>query len=128
MTKQVEDLQKQIEKAYKHMNKIPYHLHAILIHDGNVNSGHYYAYIYDRAQKKWRKYNDIRITEVTEEEVFKDSNGGWGWASAYWLVYIDDKIAQEISKTDLNQYEQKEVSFRDMKHPYIKNISEVQHK
>jgi len=40
-------------------------------------------------------------------------------------VYIDDKIAQEISKTDLNQYEQKEVSFRDMKHPYIKNISEV---
>ena len=60
------------------MNKHPYFLHAITIHDGNAQSGHYYAYINDRHNKKWRKFNDIRVTDATEEEVFKDANGGEG--------------------------------------------------
>ena len=29
--------------------EIPYQLHAILIHDGTAESGHYYAFIYDRV-------------------------------------------------------------------------------
>jgi uncharacterized UBP type Zn finger protein len=71
------------------MNKNPYYLHAICVHDGSAQSGHYYAFIKDRHQNKWRKYNDIRVTEVSEEDVFKESNGGSGWASAYWVVYIN---------------------------------------
>lgn len=30
------------------MNNTPYHLHAIIVHDGGADSGHYYAFIYDR--------------------------------------------------------------------------------
>jgi uncharacterized UBP type Zn finger protein len=30
------------------MREVPYDLHAIIIHDGSANSGHYYAYIYDK--------------------------------------------------------------------------------
>lgn len=75
------------------MNKTPYHLHAMCIHDGNAHGGHYYALVYDRFNKKWRKFNDIRITDITEEEVFKEANGGFGQMTAYWLVYINDEMA-----------------------------------
>ena len=74
------------------MQKEPYHLHSIAVHQGGAESGHYFAYIYDRAQQKWRKYNDIRVTDVTEEEVFKASEGGDGWETAYWVVYVQDSI------------------------------------
>ena len=76
MEGQISTLNTEIQKTYKHMTKYPYHLHAICIHDGNAQSGHYFAFIYDRFQKKWRKFNDIRVTEVSEEEVFKQANGG----------------------------------------------------
>lgn len=66
-------------------------MHSICVHDGNAESGHYYTFIYDRFQKKWRKYNDIHVTDVTEEQVFEESNGSHGNMSAYWVVYIDDK-------------------------------------
>lgn len=58
------------------------------MHDGGAESGHYYAFIYDRFQNKWRKYNDIRVTEVTDEEVFKASEGGDSWSTAYYVVYV----------------------------------------
>ena len=61
------------------LQKHPYQLHSICVHDGNATSGHYYSLIYDRFQKKWRKYNDIRVTEVTKEDVFRESEGGQSW-------------------------------------------------
>jgi ubiquitin carboxyl-terminal hydrolase 25/28 len=60
----------------KEMQKKIYNLHAICIHDGNANSGHYFTFIFDRFQKKWRKYNDITVSEVTEDEVFTAATGG----------------------------------------------------
>lgn len=78
------------------MKKMPYHLHSICVHDGNANSGHYYTFIYDRFNKKWRKFNDIRVTEVSEEEVFKESEGGHSWQTAYWVVYVQESIAQVL--------------------------------
>lgn len=74
------------------MNQNPYHLHSICVHDGNAYGGHYYSFIYDRAQNKWRRFNDIRVTEVTEEDVFKESNGGFGNMTAYWVVYVNGDI------------------------------------
>lgn len=89
MERQVQQLNNQISNTYVDMKNIPYYLHAICVHDGSAQSGHYYAFIYDRFQKKWRKYNDIRVTDVSEEEVFEQSQGGKGFASAYWVVYIN---------------------------------------
>ena len=79
MEAKVKQLEAQIQAAYgiPEMQKKPYHLHSICVHDGNANSGHYYSFIYDRFNKKWRRYNDIRVTEVTEEDVFKESEGGY---------------------------------------------------
>mmetsp|Transcript_21701 Transcript_21701/g.20808 ORF Transcript_21701/g.20808 Transcript_21701/m.20808 type:complete len:113 (+) Transcript_21701:1482-1820(+) len=104
MEAQIKELNEQIAIAYKHMNKTPYYLHAIIVHDGNAQSGHYFAFIFDWFQKKWRKYNDIRITEVSEEEVFTNSNGVFGHSTGYWVVYVDESIQKELSSFNINSY------------------------
>lgn len=76
----------------------------MIIHEGNAQSGHYYAYIYDFYNKKWRKFNDIRTTDVEEAEVFKDGNGGESNRSAYWVVYLNDEIKKELENNNINCY------------------------
>ena len=104
MEKQVKELKQKIKKMYstKNMQKEVYNLHSICVHDGNANSGHYYTFIYDRFGKKWRKYNDISVTEVTEEQVFAESTGGESLQTAYWLVYVQSSVTKDLEKTDIN--------------------------
>lgn len=86
------------------LKKHPYHLHAMCVHDGNATSGHYFTFIYDRFQKKWRKYNDITVSEVSSEDVYRDSEGGNSWKTAYWVVYIKESISRDLEKVDCNNY------------------------
>ncbi|XP_075765986.1 ubiquitin carboxyl-terminal hydrolase 25 isoform X2 [Pelodiscus sinensis] len=93
-----------IELMYsdKSMIQVPYRLHAVLVHEGQANAGHYWAYIYDHNQRRWMKYNDISVTKSTWEELERDSFGGYRNASAYCLMYINDKeqflIQEEFNK------------------------------
>ncbi|NXV44034.1 UBP25 hydrolase, partial [Uria aalge] len=93
-----------IELMYsdKTMIQVPYRLHAVLVHEGQANAGHYWAYIYDHNQNRWMKYNDISVTKSTWEELERDSFGGYRNASAYCLMYINDKeqylIQEEFNK------------------------------
>nr|XP_056714043.1 ubiquitin carboxyl-terminal hydrolase 25 isoform X2 [Euleptes europaea] len=97
-------IQRTIELMYsdKSMVQVPYRLHAVLVHEGQANAGHYWAYIYDRCQRRWMKYNDISVTKSTWEELERDSFGGYRNASAYCLMYVNDKepflIQEEFSK------------------------------
>ena len=50
-------------------------IHSILIHEGAANSGHYYAFIFNN--NKWYKFNDIYVSEVSEEKVLRDSYGNF---------------------------------------------------
>ena len=86
------------------MNKHPYHLHSICIHDGNANSGHYYAFIKDHFNAKWRRFNDVRVCDVTEEQVFKEANGGSSWMTAYWLVYLSEDLMEMLKTLNLTLY------------------------
>uniref|UniRef100_A0A8C5A8H0 Ubiquitin carboxyl-terminal hydrolase n=1 Tax=Gadus morhua TaxID=8049 RepID=A0A8C5A8H0_GADMO len=74
--------------------QVPYRLHAVLVHEGQASAGHYWAYIYDHANKRWMKYNDIAVTESSWEELMRDSYGGMTNASAYCLMYVDERISQ----------------------------------
>ena len=74
------------------------------MHDGNAQSGHYYAFIRDRFNNRWLKFNDYRVSEVAEEEVFKESNGGHSWMTAYWVFYVSDELAAEMANIDLYAY------------------------
>uniref|UniRef100_G1KK79 Ubiquitin carboxyl-terminal hydrolase n=1 Tax=Anolis carolinensis TaxID=28377 RepID=G1KK79_ANOCA len=97
-------IQRTIELMYsdKSMVQVPYRLHAVLVHEGQANAGHYWAYIYDSYQRRWMKYNDISVTRSTWEELERDSFGGYRNASAYCLMYINDKepflIQEEFNK------------------------------
>ncbi|XP_016125104.1 ubiquitin carboxyl-terminal hydrolase 25-like [Sinocyclocheilus grahami] len=93
-----------IELMYsdKSMMQVPYRLHAVLVHEGQANAGHYWAYIFNPHQQRWMKYNDISVTKSSWEELVRDSFGGYRNASAYCLMYIDDKkpflIEEEFDK------------------------------
>ncbi|XP_039549635.1 ubiquitin carboxyl-terminal hydrolase 28 isoform X2 [Pimephales promelas] len=78
--------------------QVPYRLHAVLVHEGQASAGHYWAYIYDHAHKRWLKYNDVMVTESTWEELVRDSYGGMTNASAYCLMYINDKLPYLIAE------------------------------
>ncbi|XP_030394026.1 ubiquitin carboxyl-terminal hydrolase 28 isoform X5 [Gopherus evgoodei] len=94
------------------LRQVPYCLHAVLVHEGQANAGHYWAYIYDQPRKSWLKYNDISVTKSSWEEVERDSYGGLRNASAYCLMYINDKlshfIADDADDAETGQF-QKEV-------------------
>lgn len=46
-----------------------------MIHQGSAVSGHYFIFIYNENQRKWRKYNDRFVTDVTYEEIEKLASG-----------------------------------------------------
>lgn len=106
MRQKVTELENQIVAAYgkPDMQKKLYSLHSIYVHDGGAESGHYFSYIFDRFQKQWRKFNDVQVTEVTEEEVFKHAEGGYQWMTGYWLIYVEENISKELANSDINMY------------------------
>uniref|UniRef100_A0A7N8XEK6 Ubiquitin specific peptidase 28 n=1 Tax=Mastacembelus armatus TaxID=205130 RepID=A0A7N8XEK6_9TELE len=95
----IDRLTQMLEGMYSHNSlcQVPYRLHAVLVHEGQASAGHYWAYIYDHANKRWMKYNDISITESSWEELERDSFGGMTNASAYCLMYIDDRLPHLIT-------------------------------
>uniref|UniRef100_A0A673YHH8 ubiquitinyl hydrolase 1 n=1 Tax=Salmo trutta TaxID=8032 RepID=A0A673YHH8_SALTR len=78
--------------------QVPYRLHAVLVHEGQASAGHYWAYIYDHANQRWMKYNDVIVSESSWEELVRDSYGGMTNASAYCLMYIDDRLPHLIAE------------------------------
>uniref|UniRef100_A0A671W7T9 Ubiquitin carboxyl-terminal hydrolase n=1 Tax=Sparus aurata TaxID=8175 RepID=A0A671W7T9_SPAAU len=95
----IDKLSQMLEGMYANNSlcQVPYRLHAVLVHEGQASAGHYWAYIYDHANQRWMKYNDISITESSWEELERDSYGGMTNASAYCLMYIDDRIPNLIT-------------------------------
>ncbi|XP_064424801.1 ubiquitin carboxyl-terminal hydrolase 28 isoform X5 [Latimeria chalumnae] len=89
-----------IEQMYSEsaLCQVPYRLHAVLVHEGQANAGHYWAYIYDHTRRMWLKYNDIAVTESSWEELERDSYGGLKNASAYCLMYINNKLPHLIAE------------------------------
>ncbi|XP_071305643.1 ubiquitin carboxyl-terminal hydrolase 28 isoform X3 [Agelaius tricolor] len=75
------------------LQQVPYRLHAVLVHEGQANAGHYWAFIYDQPRKRWLKYNDISVTESSWEELERESFGGLRNASAYCLMYISGQVS-----------------------------------
>lgn len=59
---------------------------------------------------------------MTEEEVFRESNGGHGNMTAFWVVYVNGDIGQETKLNDLNTYKQGE-PIADQTHAYSKFFS-----
>lgn len=77
-----------------------YQLHGVLVHSGDLNAGHYYAFIKPAKDGWFYKYDDDRVTKATMREVLEENYGGpmlnatktakpqIRANSAYMLVYI----------------------------------------
>ncbi|KAK3939543.1 ubiquitin carboxyl-terminal hydrolase [Diplogelasinospora grovesii] len=100
-----------------------YQLHGVLVHSGDLNAGHYYAFLKPNKEGWWYKYDDDKVTKATKREVLEDNFGGpfrtpnshlrsptpkkaplMRPNSAYMLVYIRksrlDKILTPVTADD----------------------------
>ncbi len=88
---QIKDLRTNITSQFNDLRKIPYRLASVFIHVGSHNTGHYWIYIYDFAAKIWRKYNDEKITEVTDTKEIFEAPGTNRPPTPYYVVYVKDE-------------------------------------
>lgn len=90
-----------------------YKLHGVLVHSGDLNAGHYYAFIKPEKDGWFYKYDDDKVTKATMREVLEDNYGGEMPSlngqvsdisqkpiirhnSAYMLVYIREARLDEV--------------------------------
>ncbi|WAR62550.1 hypothetical protein PtB15_15B136 [Puccinia triticina] len=63
------------ESANKSLNW-NYLLHSVFVHSGDVHRGHYFVLVKPDPKSKWYKFDDGRVTPVTDQEVFEENFGG----------------------------------------------------
>lgn len=83
------ELQRTLEKRLNSMQSIPYRLHAVICHRGQLMSGHYWVWICDFEDRVWRSYNDesVRENRDTADVLHKLSTSG----EPYYLCYVRDE-------------------------------------
>lgn len=93
-----------VENAYRDYCKQPYHLHAILVHDGSAESGHYYSFIFDQKQKRWWRFNDHSVSMELEDVVMREAVGGQQDSNkaAYMLIYANQFVVSKAQALSLN--------------------------
>lgn len=107
-----------------------YQLHGVLVHSGDLNAGHYYAFIKPNKDGWFYKYDDDKVTKATMREVLEDNYGGeyvqpngvphrvkgkpvMRQNSAYMLVYIRqsrvDSVLLPVTQEDTPPHLQKKL-------------------
>ncbi|KAI9758437.1 MAG: hypothetical protein M4579_003067 [Chaenotheca gracillima] len=111
-----------------------YRLHGVLVHSGDFNAGHYYAFLKPTKDGHFYKFDDDRVTRATMREVLEDNFGGDYDAangnfsvrnpytrtsstkrsmSAYMLVYIRetrlDNVLPPVSQADTPSHLQRKL-------------------
>lgn len=91
LNKALEDISGAIAVMYEEpgLRLRGYRLHAVMVHEGDVNQGHYWAYVNHVQRGCWLKYNDNTVSQTTWEEIKKEAVGGRASTSAYSCVYVD---------------------------------------
>lgn len=91
-----------------------YKLHGVLVHSGDLHGGHYFALIKPDRETRWLKFDDDRVTPVTDREVLEENYGGEAlnglvspmqrnqvramkrFTNAYMLVYVRECMIPEV--------------------------------
>ncbi|KAK7967391.1 ubiquitin carboxyl-terminal hydrolase [Apiospora aurea] len=100
-----------------------YKLHGVLVHSGDLNAGHYYAFLKPNKDGWFYRFDDDKVTKATMRETLEENYGGEYRAShnqlrstvqkktpimrqmsAYMLVYIResrlDQVLTPVSEDD----------------------------
>ena len=90
-----------------------YKLHGVLVHSGDLHGGRYFGLIKPDREARWLKFDDDRVTPVTDKEVLEENYGeealssmppdlqrkqvrATKFSSAYVLVYIRESAIDEV--------------------------------
>ncbi|KAJ4170527.1 ubiquitin-specific protease ubp2 [Fusarium falciforme] len=89
MSNELRQREEDLEKHHAGLKNIPYRLHAVICHRGQLMSGHYWVWIHDFEQDVWRKYNDsnVDVKRNTDEVLATLSTSG----EPYFLCYVRDE-------------------------------------
>ncbi|KAL1970798.1 hypothetical protein VTN77DRAFT_2632 [Rasamsonia byssochlamydoides] len=112
-----------------------YQLHGVLVHSGDFNAGHYYAFLKPTKDGHWYRFDDDKVIRATEKEVLEENYGGEYDLSngslamrqqyarglstkrsmnAYMLVYIRksrlDEVLVPITKDDVPAHLEKRLA------------------
>ncbi|CAG8543069.1 24292_t:CDS:2, partial [Gigaspora rosea] len=104
------DLQRYLSPEADRSKPYKYLLHGVIVHSGDSNGGHYYALLKPEKDGKWLKFDDDRITPVTDKEILEGSYGCEDsdvrlssairnhkrFTNAYMLVYIHECDIEDI--------------------------------
>lgn len=77
-------------KTENNSDDLIYKLHAVLVHSGDNNSGHYIVYINPKLDDKWFKFDDDTVSACRKKDAIERNYGG--------LINNDKKKL----KTDIN--------------------------
>ena len=88
-----------------------YHLHAVLVHSGTMQGGHYYAFIRPTLGPDWYRFDDETVRNASEKDAI-DENFGFTedprnmrynnplmfrkFSNAYMLIYVRDSRVKEV--------------------------------
>lgn len=67
---------------------IKYELISIVIHSGGTSGGHYYANCKSMHDKRWYKYNDHRVSDIS----YNEFSGGQYTVLLYRRLGISENI------------------------------------
>ncbi|PVG02230.1 putative ubiquitin-specific processing protease 21 [Serendipita vermifera] len=107
------DLEEFLDESADRSEPHIYKLHGVLVHSGDLHGGHYFALIKPDRETRWLKFDDDRVTPVTDKEVLDDNYGGEStngllqhqrqqvrtmkrFTNAYMLVYIRESKIDEV--------------------------------
>lgn len=126
-----------------------YQLHGVLVHSGDLNAGHYYAFIKPTKDGWFYRFDDDRVTKATKREVLEDNFGGEGsyppgvvkgpfqqqpamrQNSAYMLVYIRqsriDEVLLPVTEDDSPPHLKRKINEEIARKEAIRKEKEEQH-
>ncbi|GMG49910.1 unnamed protein product [Ambrosiozyma monospora] len=128
-----------------------YQLHGVLVHQGDVSMGHYYAMIRPTAEDHWFRFDDDKVWRVTPSDVFEGNFGAdklnvdprrltrdeqqeytlKRHTSAYMLVYmrkskLNDLLAETETK-DIPQHIVKQITYEHDQYQKLRKEQEEMH-
>lgn len=68
-------LKKTLDSENKDKNPYVYNLHGVLVHSGDISTGHYYTLIKPGVEDQWYRFDDERVWRVTKKQVFQENFG-----------------------------------------------------
>ena len=104
-------IEHEIANLYRGIETTPYTIFSIIIHEGTADSGHYYCFIRSKGDN-WFKFNDLRVTAVPKEEVYRVAFGSENSiANAYCLFYMCKNLFTELVGPSYKTIEDKQEGY-----------------